>query len=182
MPKMGEVSSGDYTATRAGYLDELAAANIPADVDALKTIIAGQHQVEWASIPTVEQIASAAANSLTPGIITPTFPTGSTKVRVILVSSIHAANQAANTHNISLKIQGQKAAGGYSDLSDLSAQTSLGLVNVAGASDGWVGVVDVSTLVDTSGAAYSFKFIVDSDNAGAVNYTCEFMLALVYRY
>lgn len=140
-----------------------------------------QHEVEWATIPVVQQVASAAATNLTIGSITPTFPTGSTRIRAILVASIHAANQAANTHHVSLKVQGQKAAGGYGDLIDLTAQTTLGMVNLDGASDGWCGAIDVTTLVNASAAQYDFRFVVDSDNAGAVNYTTGFTLAIIYR-
>jgi hypothetical protein len=140
-----------------------------------------QHEIEWSSTPVSEQVASAAATNLTAGSITPTFPTGATPVRALLVASIHAANQAANAHHISLKVQGQKASGGYSDQIDLTAQTTLGLVNLDGTSDSWVGSVDVTSLVDASAAQYDFRFVVDSDNAGAVNYTTVFLLVLVYR-
>jgi hypothetical protein len=140
-----------------------------------------QHEIEWSSTPVSEQVASAAATNLTAGSITPTFPTGATPVRALLVASIHAANQAANAHHISLKVQGQKASGGYTDKIDLTAQTTLGLVNLDGASDSWVGSVDVTSLVDASAAQYDFRFVVDSDNAGAVNYTTVFLLVLVYR-
>jgi hypothetical protein len=145
------------------------------------TIASYQLVTEWTTTPVSEQVASASATSLTAGSITPTFPTGATRVRALLVASIHAANQAANTHNVSLKVQGQKNAGGYGDLIDLTAQTTLGMVNTASATDAWVGSVDVTTLVDTSALQYDFKFIVDSDNAGAVNYTTCFALVLVYR-
>jgi len=128
----------------------------------------------------VEQVAAAAATNLTAGSITPTFPTGSTRVRAILIANIHAANQAANTHHIDLKVQGQKAAGGYGDLLDLSAVDSLGLVNLDGAADGWCGAIDVTALVDASGSVYDFRFVVTSDHAGAVNYTTSFVLILVY--
>lgn len=139
-----------------------------------------QRETEWATTPVSQQVASVSATDLTAGSITPTFPTGATRVRALLIASIHAANQAANTHHISLKVQGQKAAGGYGDLLDLTAQTTLGLAAVVGAADAWVGAVDVTTLVDTSGAQYDFRFVVDSDNAGAVNYTTGFALVLVY--
>jgi hypothetical protein len=140
-----------------------------------------QHEIEWSSTPVSEQVASAAATNLTAGSITPTFPTGATRVRALLVASIHAANQGANAHHISLKVQGQKASGGYTDKIDLTAQTTLGLVNLDGTSDSWVGSVDVTSLVDASAAQYDFRFVVDSDNAGAVNYTTVFLLVLVYR-
>jgi hypothetical protein len=139
-----------------------------------------QQEIEWVSSPVSQQVASGDSTNLTAGSITPTFPTGATRVRAILVASIHAANQAANTHNISLKVQGQKAGGGYGDLLDLTAQTTLALADTAGVTDGWVGAVDVTTLVNASAAQYDFRFVVDSDDAGAVNYTTSFALVLVY--
>jgi hypothetical protein len=159
---------------------------IPAqDVSAIKAqtdkMPSFEHEIEWSSAPVSEQAASDAAVNLTAGSVIPVFPAGSTRVRSLLVASIHAANQTANAHHISLKVQGQKAGGGYSDLADLTAQATLGLVNVEGAADGWVGSVDVTSLVDASAAQYDFRFVVDSDNAGAVNYTTVFVLVLVYR-
>ncbi|MDD5510520.1 MAG: hypothetical protein PHI12_06915 [Dehalococcoidales bacterium] len=153
------------TAARAGYLDSLPNT---------------QHETEWVVGSTIEQVSSAAATNLTASSVTPTFPAGSTRVRAILIASIHAANQSANTHNVSLKVQGQKAAGGYTDLLDLTTQTSLGMVNLIGASDGISLAIDVTAKVDASAVQYDFRFVVDSDNANAVNYTQNFVLVLVY--
>ncbi|MBA7590463.1 hypothetical protein ES708_32583 [subsurface metagenome] len=139
-----------------------------------------ERETEWASAPVVEQVAAAAATNLTAGSVTPAFPTGSTRVRALLIATIHAANQAANTHHINLKVQGQKAGGGYLDQLDMAAVDSLGLVNLDGAADGLCVAVDVTVLVDTSAAVYDFRFVVDSDHAGAVNYTTSFVLVLVY--
>jgi len=166
----------------------VAADNVSSIMRYLKGLIAQtsklpnfQHEVEWASTPVSQQVASAALTDLTAGSITPTFPTGATRVRAILVASIHAANQAANTHHIGFTVQGQKDAGGYVTQVDLTAVAPLGLVNLDGAGDGWSGAIDVTTLVDASGSVYTFRFQVDSDNAGAVNYTTNFVLVLVYR-
>ena len=173
------------TALRAGYLDNINQAGLlqltAARAGYLDKLPNFQHEVEWSSTPTIQQVASAAAANLTAGPITPTFPTGATRVRAILVANIKVANMAANLHHISLKVQGQKAAGGYLDQIDLTAQTTLGMTNVNGASDGWCGSVDVTALVDTSAVQYDFRFVVDSDNAGAVDYTTSFVLVLVYR-
>lgn len=173
------------TAARAGYLDNInnaQLANLTAQhITNLGNMVNFQHEIEWASTPAIQQVASAAATNLTAGSITPTFPTNSTRVRCILIASIKVVNTAANTHSINFKIQGQKAAGGYSDQLDLTAQAGLGLVNVAGAGDSWAGAIDVTTLVDASAAAYDFRFVVDSDNAGAVNYITAFTLVEIYR-
>lgn len=139
-----------------------------------------QHETEWASTPTIQSLANAAATALTIGTITPTYPTGATRVRAVLIATIHCANKTAVAHHIAFKVEGQKAGGGYGNLSDLTAQEGLSMVDVDGATDGWSAAIDVTALVDTSGAAYDFRFEVDSDNAGAVIYICSFVLVLVY--
>ena len=139
-----------------------------------------QRETEWATTAVCQLVANAAAVALTVGSITPTFPTGSTRVRAILVASIHAMNHEDETHHIKFKVEGQKAGGGYGDLLDLTAVDVLGLVNLDGASDAWCGAIDVTALVDASGAAYDFRFEVDSDNANDVDYTTCFTLVLVY--
>ena len=139
-----------------------------------------QHETEWATTAVVQNVANAAATNLTAGSITPTFPTGATRVRAILIASIHVANQGANTHHISLKVQGQKAVGGYTDLLDLTAATTLGLAALDGVSDAYCVAIDVTAKVDASAVQYDFRFVVDSDNAGSVNYTTGFVLVLVY--
>ncbi len=139
-----------------------------------------EHETEWATTAVVQLIANAAAVALTEGSITPTFPTGSTRVRAILIASIHALNHEAETHHIKFKVQGQKDVAGYGDLLDLTAADVLGLVNLDGATDGWCGAVDVTALVDASGSVYDFRFEVDSDNANDVDYTTCFTLVLVY--
>jgi hypothetical protein len=139
-----------------------------------------EHETEWSSTPTIQAVANAVAVALTAGSITPTYPAGATRVRAILIASIHVANKTAVAHHIKFRIEGQKAGGGYSDLLDLRAQEGLSMVDVDGATDGWSGAIDVTDLVDTSGAVYDFMFEVDSDNAGNVIYICSFVLALVY--
>lgn len=128
----------------------------------------------------VESIASAAEENLTTCSVTPVLPDGATIVRAILVATLHAANQGANTHHIALTVQGQRAAGGWVDQLDLSAQPSLGLVNVDASADGWGGAIDVTTLFTVSGVQYDFRFTVDSDDANAVVYTQNFTLVVVY--
>ncbi len=77
-------------------------------------------------------------------------------------------------------MEGQRAGGGYVSQLDLTAIDALGLVNLDGATNGWCGAIDVTTLVNTSGAAYDFRFVVRSDDVGSVNYTTCFTLVLVY--
>lgn len=140
-----------------------------------------EHETEWATVANCDSVASGAVTNLTVGTITPTFPVGSTRVRAILVASIHILNVAANTHHIAFRVEGNKDGGAYSVLLNLIATAQLGLVNVDGATDAWCGAIDVTTLVDASGSVYNFRFVVDSDNAGAVRYITCFTLVLVYH-
>ena len=144
------------------------------------TVTNVEHETEWATVAVCQNLATVDPSDLTAGSVTPTFPVGSSRVRAILVASIHVANQGDNTHHIDFKVEGQKAAGGYVSQLDLTAIDAIGLVNLDGATNGWCGAIDVTTLVDESGAAYDFRFVVTSDNAGSVNYTTCFTLVLVY--
>ena len=140
-----------------------------------------QHEIEWSTTPAIQQVASAASTNLTAGSVTPTFPSGCIIVRALLVGSIHASNQSANDHNVIFKIEGQRAAGGYSTLLDLTAQAGLSVGASSGAVDGWAGSVDITSLVTTSAVQYDFRFVIDSDDANNINYTTGFTMALVYR-
>jgi len=144
-------------------------------------ILYAERETEWQTDPVVENVASAVATALTAGSITPTYPTGSVERRAILLPMIKASNQASNTHHIGLKIQYRTGgAGPYSDLKDYTANPPLTLATVDGATDSWAQPIDVTAIVST-GVQVEFRFEVDSDNAGSVNYTTSFLLALVYR-
>jgi len=140
-----------------------------------------QFETEWNVDPIVQNVASAAATALTAGSITPNYPSGAVEVRAILLPIIKAANQAANTHHIGFKIQYRTGgAGPYSDLKDYTANPPLTLAAADGSVDSWAHPIDVTAIV-SSGVQIEFRFEVDSDNAGSVNYTTSFLLTLVYR-
>jgi len=139
-----------------------------------------EHETEWAADCHCDQVAAAIATNLTVGAITPIFPVGSTPVRAILVASIHMLNLAANTHHVAFEVEGNIDGGAYQSLLDLTATAQLGLVNLDGTTDAWCGAIDVTALVNTSGSVYNFRFVVTSDNAGAVRYISCFTLVLIY--
>lgn len=130
--------------------------------------------------PTVDAVANAAEVNLTAGTATPTFPSGATRQRATVCAFLHIANKSAATHKIGLTLQIQKAAGGYGDVVDLTANPPVSLANVDGATATFAIVCDVTATVDTSGSAYTIRWQVDSDNAGAVNYTSNFVLIMLY--
>lgn len=146
--------------------------------------LASLHQAtfesEWAVGSNIGQVASAAPANLVACSLTPVFPPGAVVLRAILIASIHADNQSANQQNVLFKIQGQKAGGGYTDLLDLTAQAGLAMVPLIGGDDQWAGSIDVTAKVNASAVQYDFRFVVTDSNAGAVNFTQNFTLVLVY--
>lgn len=89
------------TAARAGYLDELAAANIPTDVDDLKTSRDRQlFSMDFWSPPQEEvTITNAAATKTLPSVTVGDLPSGATVVRAIALLKFRAVentNVAAN--------------------------------------------------------------------------------------
>jgi hypothetical protein len=136
--------------------------------------------VPYAMDPAVDPIASAAEESLTAGSVALTYPTGATRVSATLQAYLQIANKAATAHHIGVTLQAQKNGGGYGDLVDLTANPPVSLVDVDGATASFAVSIDVTAEVDTSGVTYDFKWLVDSDDAGAVNYTSNFVLVMTY--
>lgn len=153
----------------------------PVEIWEYATAKAIERETEWALDAHCDTVSSTDETNLTVGTVIPTFPVGSTPVRAIIVASIHALNIEENTHLIAFKVEGNRDAGAYSDLLDLSASAQLGLVEVIGASESWSGAIDVTELVDVSDSAYNFRFVVTSSNAGEVRYITSFSLVLVYH-
>jgi len=136
--------------------------------------------VPYAMDPVVDAIASAAEESLTAGSVALTYPTGATRVSATLQAYLQIANKAATAHHIGVTLQAQKNGGGYGDLVDLTANPPVSLVDVDGATASFAVSIDVTAEVDTSGVTYDFKWLVDSDDAGALNYTSNFVLVMTY--
>lgn len=171
----------EITAVR---MEELDAANLPSDVDDVKSetdkIPAVEHETEWTTDPNVDSVSSAAEANLTEGVIdTVDYPTGATEVRVILLPILKAANQSGATHHIGLTVQYREDDGTWTDIIDLTTDPPMCLVVLDGAGDTFAQPLDVSAIVE-SGKKYEFRFQVDSDDAGEVHYTSSFVLILVY--
>jgi len=164
LPTLAEIEAGDMVA-------------IKTETDQLPN---WRFEDKLATTPTVDAEASASEVNLTAGSVTPTFPTGATRQRALLVATLHAANKSAAIHKIGLTLQIQKNGGGYGDVVDLTANPPISLVNVDGAVASFIIVCDVTTTVDTSAVQYDFRWQADSDDAGAINYTSNFMLVMIY--
>lgn len=76
---------GNYTAARAGYIDELAAANLPADVDELKASKGRQlfSMDFWSAFQEEVAIPAIAATLSLPTVTIADLPAGATVVRAI---------------------------------------------------------------------------------------------------
>ncbi len=147
----------------------------------LLALLNAQYQIEWCSVPTLDQVESVSATDLTAGSITPAVPTGATVIRTLLEAHLHISNNSGNGEKLALKVQGQKDGGGYSDLLDLTAYSVIGTWDADRMGDIWCCTVDVTDLVDTPGVQYDFRFEVIPTNGYPVNCTCSFVLKLVYK-
>ena len=139
-------------------------------------------ETEWSTDPVVENVASTSETALTIHTILGTafvYPTGATEKRVILLPLIKAGAQASATHHIGIKIRYEVNDGGWADLKDFTSNPPLVLAS-DGSGDVWGFPIDITALV-SSGDKLEFRFAVDSDNAGSVNYTTSFLVALVYK-
>jgi len=102
--------AGELTPARAGYLEELAAANIPIDIDGLKTSRDRQlFSMDFWSNPQEEVSVPAVAGTLTlPSVTVADLPAGATIVRAI---AIFKARITENTNAAANKLNGATVAG-----------------------------------------------------------------------
>jgi len=114
------LSTADWTAARAGYLDELAAANLPADIDGLTTSTGRQlFTMDFWSIPQIAVVVPAvAADQALPDVVVAALPAGMTVVRAVAIfiyrciQNAGAANMLAGAQFIQIQKGG---AGGYAN-------------------------------------------------------------------
>ncbi len=169
---------------RAGYIDLLndgtvGLAALAGYVDEEKD---KEHETEWNTNPVVDNVTSLALTPLTTHTISAAdfvYPTGATERRVILLAMISAQAQANFTHHIGIVVRRSINDVAWADLLNLTANPPLGLSTEA--SMGNLALpIDITALV-ASGDKLEFRFQVDSDDAGSVNYTTSFIVVLVYR-
>ena len=175
------------TVTRAEYIDmipdiETTTEDIETETDKISDV---EHETEWNTDPYVDDITHVALTEypLTEGDMgTVTYPSDATEVRAILLPVIKAVNQACTTHHIGLKVQYNVNDLGWinEDIIDLTTNPTMGLAALDAVVDSMAQPLDVSAIIET-GSKYEFRFVVESDNAGAVYYTTSFVLVLVYR-
>ncbi len=111
------------TAARGGYLDELSAANVPADIDTLKASMARTLcSVDYWSIPQKTVVVPAvAADQALPDVVVATLPAGITVVKVAAIfkfrslTNAGAANKLAGDQQIQVRTD---APGAWADCID----------------------------------------------------------------
>lgn len=160
------------TTARAGYLDELAAANIPADVDTLKASHARQlFSVDYWSVPQLSVVVPAgAANQAMPDVVVAAIPAGATVVKATPMFKFRSVTNAgaANKLNGAQHIQIQKGgAGGYADaISLIDDQFTIAAATVDAPGDVVIGDHNVVAKVDGN-ATYNFQWTsANADVAG----------------
>ncbi len=174
----------NFTPVRIGYLDELHPAAIPNDLNWLITDAEEAHERaflrRYPFVTTNESVANAAEVSLAaPAVVTPTFPTGATRLNSYVVAILKANNQSAAEHNIGVTLQKNVAAAGWADVRDFTANPPLTLPDVDATADSITFIEPVSV---TTGQTVQFRFQVDSDDAGEVHYTQVFFFVVEYDF
>ncbi len=106
------------TAARGGYLDELAAANIPADVDTLKqrSVTHVSMMEFWSTVDDIITLTTATADVDLPNVVVANIPANSTILRVVGMFKCRAFNntaQAINAINGAGVINVKKSTGAY---------------------------------------------------------------------
>ena len=133
----------------------------------------------YAFVTTNQQTNSAAEINLTPpAVVTVTFPAGATLLEARVEASIKASNESATGHSIKLTLQKNVAAGGWVDIRDLTAPP-LGLTPEDMSTDD---ITIVEALTIATGQTVQFRWQVDSNAAGIINYTCTFVLNVEYDF
>lgn len=163
----------DYTPARAENLDELAAANIPADIDAIKTQTDKMPRIQsgdssfggFEPVITLKAAADPAALSVATKF-TPNLPAGVTVTKAKLlvkfrdITCVAAANWIATGGVVQIK----KAGGAW--LTGITLQVNMLQVasGAVGPGDLWIGDIDVKAQIE-DGVESEFRLITLRSNA-----------------
>jgi hypothetical protein len=106
------------TAARAGYLDELAAANLPADIDTIKQrSVTNVSMMEfWGDVDDIITLTTGTTNVVLPNVVVADIPANTTIVRVIGLVRFRALNNtnaATNAINGAAVINIKKSTGAW---------------------------------------------------------------------
>jgi hypothetical protein len=159
------------TAARAGYFDELAAANLPADIDGLKTSrdrTRCTHIPQWGACTEEIQLTDGATDTAFPQIVVSKLPAGATPTCVYLGIKYGAIENTAagvNKVNGAQKIQIKKGAGAWVDAINIPDDyLTLAATTREGGDIIW-GNIDIAAAV-TGNDTYTIQWdeaLVDAD-------------------
>src|SRR3990167_4700780 len=154
---------GRLTAARAGYLDELAAANIPADVDELKASKGRQlFTMDFWSLPQEEvALTNVAGDVALPDITVAELPSGATVVRAVVLFKyrvIENTNASANKLSGAQEIQvrDDTPSACIDAINFLDDQLGIAASTIQGG-DVVIGSIDVAATVDGNDT-YNFQW------------------------
>ncbi len=161
----GGVALADkLTAARAGYLNELSAANIPTDIDGLKTSRDRQLFTLdlWSTYTAQISLTTGAGDKTLQNITITNIPAGATVVRAIMMfkcRSIANTNALVNSLSGAQNIQCQKAVGGayITGIALAGGEFSVASSSTEGG-DVLMGTSDVSAQVPANAAVMNFKW------------------------
>ena len=138
-----------------------------------------EHTTPYVMSIATQSIAAVGPTNMTAISITPTFPTGATKVRAYVVASLHISNQSANAQDVTPSLQAQVNAGGYNNVwvpgaivASVPATQSTSAMIIAEA--------DITAYV-VSGQQTDIRFVITQTSANAVRYLAQATIFLVYH-
>jgi len=113
--------------------------------------------------------------------ITPSMPSGATRIRVELIAIITILNNSATAHKIDIDVKGRKGAGAFQTF--FSQDSVVGFGNTDGATVEKVITQDVTSLVDTIDGAttYGWKLTVKSSAVGSLKVTTMYAMIVTWR-
>ncbi len=159
------------SAVRAGYLDELAAGNLPTDIATLNTLLgrAVHHMDFWSEVDDLITLNTTAADETLPSVTVAEIPAGATILRVIAIISIGAFEDSSGSENKFVlagteHIQVDKSGGTYIDAIKLLNNMWLTGANAIRGGLVMIGDIDVASEVDANDT-YEFR-IENADVTG----------------
>jgi len=125
-----------------------------------------------------DDISAVGPTNLSTLSVTPTFPTGATKVKAYLVAKLYASNQTANAQNITPSISAQVNAGGFNSIW-APGDIVVSVPATIGTSAELTAICDISAYFVTAQAT-DLYFIITQSSANSVHYTSQATIFLVY--
>jgi len=113
--------------------------------------------------------------------ITPSIPSGATRIRVELIAIVTVLNNSATALKIDIDVKGQKGAGAFQTF--FTEDSVVGFGNTDGATVDKAITQDVTTLVDTidGSTTYDWKLTIKTSAVGAIRVTTMYSMIVTWR-